>query len=199
MPALQHAFDKYGVSPRSQQDITCYLDALKIHDIATYKHSLRVGLLAARIAEAMGFSPKALLWAGLLHDIGKMLIETSLLRKTDSFTSDDLKKMEPHVEYGYRILNNEHAHTAAIIVRHHRFSNHPYPAIIPPLPEAFKAREQIIEQSARILALADYYDALTTRRDRFLEGETRRERFLRDNEDVAYMITVLESRGVIKL
>jgi polar amino acid transport system substrate-binding protein len=200
MPALQHAFDKYGVADRHQREISYYLEVMKIHDAATYKHSLRVGLLAARIAETMGLNAKALLWAGLLHDIGKMLIDVSLLRKTSNFTAEDMSQMKSHVEFGFRILNNAYSYTAAIIVRHHRYSNYPYPEILPALPSYLETRRlevPDIDRAARILALADYYDALTTRRDKFVTG-SKRERFLQDNSDMIEEIKTLEKTGVFK-
>src|SRR5271157_2342244 len=90
-----------GVSVKHRREILSYLRVLKQRDEATYMHSVRVGLSACEIAKVAALpsvTPKMMIWAGLLHDIGKTLIPPEILRKTAKFTVEDYAEMEPHVE-----------------------------------------------------------------------------------------------------
>ena len=122
--ALLTAFERECVTAKNQADILAYLGVLCQRDEGTYWHSIRVGLAAceiARVLAAPGITPKMLLWAGLLHDIGKTLIPPELLRKTGTFTADDYAAMEFHVEYGCKMLRDAHDYTAHIVARHHQY------------------------------------------------------------------------------
>jgi len=203
---LEEHFINEGVTPSHRDDIRAYLQILKNRDQKTYEHSIRVGVLAAKIAifaAKPGISARMLLWAGLLHDIGKTLIPPGILTKTASFTSEDYAAMEPHVKYGWDILANVHDYAAHIIVRHHQFGPHPYPAELPPLPEHLKDKAEMVQTAARLLAMADYYDALTTRSNdkngqKPLTPSQRREIYMRDNADQKELAELLESVGVLK-
>lgn len=195
-----------GITPGNQDDIRAYLLILKNRDAATYDHSIRVGILASKIAiyaAKPGISAKMMLWAGLLHDIGKALVPPGVLTKKAAFTQEDYAAMEPHVKYGWDMLNDVHDYTAHIIVRHHQFGPHPYPAELPPLPDHLKGRAEQIQTAARLLALADYYDALMHRNNERngstpLTSKMRREIYMRDNADEKDLVELLESVGVLK-
>src|SRR5271157_2226175 len=164
--ALDEAFESENIAQNHRDDIRVYLQILKNRDLKTYEHSVRVGVLASKIAiyaAKPGISARMLLWAGLLHDIGKALVPPAVLTKTSNFTADDMTAMEPHVQYGWDMLNQVHDWTAHIIVRHHQFGPNPYPATLPPLPEHLKDKAAMIQTAARLLAMADYYDALKHR------------------------------------
>jgi len=200
LEALRH----YGVAKKHWVSIKRYLDVLGARNEETGRHSIRVGLLAARIGEYLeksGIKAKTLLWAGLLHDIGKALVDPDLFGNVGKFTEADYKRMEPHVEYGFRILRGTHQWTAHIIVRHHRFGKRPYPD---PLPESFfsPSMDKVFDKYARILALADYYDALMTRDNekfgkRKLSPAEKREQYLKDNSDQRNLILELEKAGIL--
>jgi putative nucleotidyltransferase with HDIG domain len=196
---LKDAFAKEHLTDKQRHSITNYLTILKNRDEDTYRHSIRVGCTAceiARVAEISGVSTKMLLWAGLLHDIGKSLLNPELLHKTTTFTAEDYREMEPHVEFGWRLLERVHDFTAHIIVRHHQFGPRPYPAKLPPLPAYMSAKRELIEAAARLLSLADYYDALMTRRNAFAVGQ-KRDKYMRDNADQQALILRLEEAGVL--
>jgi polar amino acid transport system substrate-binding protein len=203
---LNEALITEGITPGNQDDIRAYLLILKNRDAATYEHSVRVGILSSKIAiyaAKPGISAKMMLWAGLLHDIGKALVPPGVLTKKAAFTQDDYAAMEPHVKYGWDMLNDVHDYTAHIIVRHHRFGSKPYPETLPPLPDHLVSRAETIEAAARLLALADYYDALMNR-DNDKNGKTpltpkqKREIYMRDNADQKEFVELLESVGVLK-
>jgi putative nucleotidyltransferase with HDIG domain len=203
---LDEAFETEGVAQNHRDDIKDYLHILKNRDPKTYEHSIRVGVLASKIAlyaAKPGISAKMMLWAGLLHDIGKTLVPPGVLTKTTNFTPEDYAAMEPHVKYGWDMLNSVHDWTAHVIVRHHQFGPHPYPAVLPPLPEYLQAKAELIQTAARLLAMADYYDALTSRGNdkngkKPLTPSERREIYMRDNADQKELAELLESMGVLK-
>jgi len=156
--ALNDVLTQEGVAAGHQDDIRSYLKILRNRDEKTYEHSVRVGILARDIAlyaAAPGVSTRMLLWAGLLHDIGKALIPPGVLTKTTHFTREDYEAMEPHVKYGWDMLSEIHDYTAHIIIRHHQFGLKPYPAHLPPLPDYLNDRAETINTAARLLALAD--------------------------------------------
>jgi polar amino acid transport system substrate-binding protein len=203
---LVEAMTAEGIIPGNQDDIRAYLTILKNRDEKTYEHSIRVGILASKMAiyyAKPGVNSRMMLWAGCLHDIGKTLIAPELLAKKEGFTAEDKAAMEPHVIYGYEMLQGVHDFTAAIIVQHHTFGAQPYPKFVPPMPGYMGPYATIINRAARLLALADYYDALMHRDNdkngsKPLTSAERREIYLRDNADEKEFIELVESLGVVK-
>lgn len=203
---LTEALALEGITQGHQDDIRAYLTILKNRDEATYEHSIRVGILSSKIAiyaAKEGISARMMLWAGLLHDIGKALVPPGVLTKKEVFTQEDYAVMEPHVKYGWDMLSNVHDYTAHIIVRHHQFGPHPYPKILPPLPEHLAGKADQITAAARLLALADYYDALMHRNNdkngkEPLTPKQKREIYMRDNADQKDLVELLESVGVLQ-
>jgi putative nucleotidyltransferase with HDIG domain len=202
---LKRAFRDKDIKEEHQENVLAYLRVLKLRDQATYRHSIRVGLLAEEIAflaDEPGITPKMLLWSGLLHDIGKSLIPSAVLTKTSSFSPEDVAAMEPHVRHGWDMLNQVHDYTANIIVRHHQFGPRPYPAELPLLPEHLKDRAHIIDKAARLLTLADYYDAMMHRKNDKFGGveqtpEEKQEKYIRDNQDQSGLVAKLIYQGVL--
>lgn len=200
---LSSAFERFGVSEPNRVSIRRYLDLLGIRDESTRRHSVRVGLRAAEVAPFVQdpqVPPKMMLWAGLLHDVGKILVDPDLFGKTGAFTEDDYRRMEPHVEYGWRVLRDVHPVTAYILLRHHRFGPHPYPEALPPLPPFLEDKREVIDRAGRLLALVDYYDALMTRDNAKFGGKLdaagKRANFLAANADETDLILRLEQAGV---
>jgi diguanylate cyclase (GGDEF) domain len=125
------------------------------------RHSERVGEVAAKIGAAIGFSEMSadrLKVIGHLHDIGKIAIEDGILNKEGSLTEKEQEEIHRHPEVGYRILSaaNEMLEMADCILAHHeRWDGKGY-------PRGLAAEEIPIE--ARIIALADSYDAMSSER-----------------------------------
>jgi putative nucleotidyltransferase with HDIG domain len=124
-------------------------------------HSLRVGLLADEIAAEIGADQRALLFAGLLHDVGKALVPACTLCATESWTDADRAAMEQHVMDGFRLLRDRFDFTAHVIVWHHRFQRGGYPQELPaalqPFSEATLAKAH---EYGKLLMVADVYDAM---------------------------------------
>ncbi|MEY3807645.1 MAG: hypothetical protein RI893_621 [Pseudomonadota bacterium] len=134
--------------------------AAKFKDTDTGFHVLRVGLTAQLIAERYGMNKEFTLniyHAAQMHDVGKIAIVDSVLKKTEHFTLEDRIEMEFHTVAGYNILTGSGISlldfAAEIALCHHeRFDGKGY-------PQKLKGTE--IPISARIVALADFFDALT--------------------------------------
>jgi HD-GYP domain-containing protein (c-di-GMP phosphodiesterase class II) len=95
--------------------------------------------------------------AGLLHDLGKILIPDELLRKPSALTEDETQLMRGHPELGYSLLANLDVAPVDSWVRHHHehWDGSGY-------PHGLAGRE--IPLASRILLVADAFDAITTER-----------------------------------
>jgi PAS domain S-box-containing protein len=144
-------------------------------DDDTGQHTRRVGELAARIGEALGLScdeVELIRLAAPLHDVGKIGIPDSILRKPRALNADEFAIMQTHTLIGAEMLANgatRHIRMAEMIARsHHEWWNGGgYPDGL--VGEA-------IPLAARIVAVADVYDALTHARP--YRGAWKRERVI---------------------
>ncbi len=124
-------------------------------------HSKRVSAICEKIAISMNFDKdniNQIRIAGLMHDIGKMGIDEKILNKPETLSSDEWREMRRHPEIGYRILSssNEFSEISEYVLKHHeRWDGKGYPG-------GFKGDE--ISLQARIIAVADSYDAMTSDR-----------------------------------
>jgi len=136
-------------------------DSLHDHDPTTLIHSRKVAQLAVEIGEHLdlpGDALRRLAVAGLLHDIGKLQVPEAILRKPGPLTDDEYHTIQTHPQAGADLL----AHLGSfdeeipIVVAHHeRLDGHGYPNGL--------AGEHI-PLEARILAICDVFDALTSPR-----------------------------------
>jgi putative nucleotidyltransferase with HDIG domain len=138
------------------------LAMIKDYDNYTFNHSVNVGILAVALAAYLGMDREALRdtnTAGLLHDIGKIKIEKSILNKPGKLSGDEYEEMKKHAEKGAEIVGKmEDIHprvTDAVLGHHIRYNRTGYPEW---------ARQKGFDQLADILAVADCYDAITTLR-----------------------------------
>lgn len=127
----------------------------------TLGHSERVTECAVRIAEAMGLAPNelAIIRRGcLLHDIGKIGVSAEILDKPGKLTADELRQMRDHVNIGARILQPVpgFAEAMPIVLQHHEWINGGG------YPNGLAGDEVTLH--ARIVAVADCYDALISDR-----------------------------------
>lgn len=161
---LKRAYVANGITADKQASIDVYLRLLANKDPATYSHSIRVGILASEISEFLHLDSKALLYAGLLHDVGKALVNTETLTKTEGFGEKDYEEIKHHPNFSYRLLRGIHNFSADIAIRHHRYQTGAYPENLPEynLPYSMATRSTI-DFYAMVLSLADFYDAATMR------------------------------------
>ena len=137
------------------------VSALEAKDIYTRHHSARVTEISLKIAREMGFGERDLAdleLAGLLHDIGKIGVPEHILNKPGTLTPEEMTQIREHPVHGESILRPiiELAQITKIVRHHHeRYDGTGY-------PDKLKGLE--IPLGARIMAVADTYDAITSRR-----------------------------------
>lgn len=125
------------------------------------EHSSRVSSICQAIASKMNFTKDGInkmKMAGLIHDIGKIGVDEKILNKPGSLTIDERRDVERHPEIGWRLLSstNEFSELAQFVLSHHeKWDGTGY-------PNGLKGEE--INLEARIISVADTYDALTSER-----------------------------------
>ena len=141
--------------------ILTLVQTLEERDEYTRGHSERVSALSVLIGRELGLSGKqlkALEWGALLHDIGKIGIRDELLYKPGDFTPEERARMNQHPEKGHFIVLNSHLlwNLIPMIRNHHEnYDGSGY-------PDGLKGEKIPLE--ARVVSLADYFDALATAR-----------------------------------
>jgi putative nucleotidyltransferase with HDIG domain len=135
--------------------------AIDAKDPYTCGHSERVARIAVRLAEELNMPPHKrsdLYLAGLLHDIGKIGVDDRVLKKNGALTPDEYRKIQAHVEIGVTILKDlKKLHHILPGVRHHHESMDGTG-----YPDRLSGEE--IPPEARILAVADSFDAMSSNR-----------------------------------
>jgi response regulator RpfG family c-di-GMP phosphodiesterase len=165
-----------------------------------YAHSLRVGLLAAKIAAVALLPAPPLFIAGTLHDVGKSLIPFDVLGKTSDWTKEDTLIMRNHVMLGYNLLRSRFPLAADIMVWHHRYQPDPYPDTIPPF--AYSENDGLVKHIVtygRLLALADCYDAMHRKNSKYgaaLTGIEIKKKMFLSNTDKTSLLTNLYRRNI---
>ena len=135
--------------------------ALETRDSETHGHSERVVTYSLRLGREYGLSSeklKALEFGSLLHDIGKIGVPDSILRKPGKLTEEEWVKMREHPIHGQQILRGiEFLEGAArVVAQHHeKWDGSGYPLGL---------REEEVDVCARIFAVADAFDAITSDR-----------------------------------
>jgi diguanylate cyclase (GGDEF)-like protein len=150
-----------GNKPGSLSEVYDIASAVEAKDAYTYGHSRRVNTYAVALAEKIGLSPdevSALTAAALLHDIGKVGIPDKVLSKKGKLNKDDWEAIKAHPKLGANIIGNVPKLAPAvnsILYHHERWDGSGY-------PEGLKGEEIPLE--ARILAIADSFEAMTSAR-----------------------------------
>ncbi|TCO70213.1 HD-GYP domain-containing protein [Marinisporobacter balticus] len=131
-------------------------------DDYTYKHSIDVCILSTMIGKWLGYSGddlNNLSIAGVLHDIGKSKIPTEILNKPGKLSLDEYNVMKTHATLGYEMLQDQDEINfdicCGVFQHHERMDGSGYPSGL---------RGDEIHEFARIIAVADIFDAMTSQR-----------------------------------
>lgn len=144
-----------------EDTINIILDRLFAEDEYTKIHSIETSKYAKELAVAIGLDDqrvKIIEQAGYLHDIGKIVMPHSILKKESELDEIEYIEILKHAETGYRILSNGRnlSNVAAIVLEHHeKWDGSGYPQ---------KKTGNDILEGARIVSIADAYSAMTTQR-----------------------------------
>ncbi|MFW5889700.1 MAG: HD-GYP domain-containing protein, partial [Bacillota bacterium] len=145
----------------TKEIISSIIKMLEMYDIYTKGHSENVANLSLSIAEEMGLSDTMVLdayWAGMVHDIGKMLIPTKVLNKKSELDDSEYDMIKHHAIWGSKSLSGSETlqHISRYILYHHeRWDGTGY-------PKGLKGDE--IPLISQILSVADSWDAMTSNR-----------------------------------
>lgn len=155
-PIVANIASGFGGPP----DVLLEVTRLKSQDEATYIHSIVVSCLMARLSDALAQGDKVrdqLTLAGLLHDIGKLLIAPEILAKPDHLTDTERAKIRQHPELGYQLLRRRTGVPDLVldVCRHHHeaIDGSGYPSGI---------RGEAICLNVRICTVCDVFEALTS-------------------------------------
>jgi len=142
--------------------IQAFSAAIDAKDGYTKNHSYRVACYAVAIARELGWNKKdveGIYVAGLLHDIGKIIIDTRVIKKGEGLTTPEIKEIRRHPQISHDILskinfpwkNIEHF----VLHHHERMDGKGY-------PDALRSTQ--LTDGEKILALVDAFDAMTSDR-----------------------------------
>ena len=146
---------------RGPNNIFDMLHNLRNYDDATYTHCINVAMISNILAQWLKWDPKDIelaTQAGLLHDIGKLLIPTEIITKPAKLTNDEFSIIKTHPTQGYSLVKNSdlNVHVKnAILMHHERCDGSGYPLGI---------KGNQIDDFAKLVAIADVYDAMTSAR-----------------------------------
>ena len=151
-----------GLRTIYRETVHAFAAAIDIKDRYTQGHSVRVGKYSEIIAREMGWSDdevEGITIAGYLHDIGKLIVDLSVINSPERFSAKESKEMSRHPSAGYEILariNHPYAEIPLMARYHHeRIDGNGY-------PDGLKGDQ--IPPGAKIVTLADSFDAMTTDR-----------------------------------
>nr|WP_277998935.1 HD-GYP domain-containing protein [Moorella sulfitireducens] len=139
-------------------EVAGLLDRLRKHSMTTYQHSCNVGNLACALAEGLGLHQEEvniITVGGLLHDIGKARVRANILHKAARLTTQEWEVMRRHPEFGVQLLaaNDKFEILEPLVAYHHeRWDGGGY----------YGLQGDEIPLGARIIALADAFDAMTS-------------------------------------
>lgn len=138
------------------------INLFKYADSYTYTHSINVALLSMLIGQWMKYGDhmiESLLIAGLLHDVGKMKVDPAILNKPGKLTEREFEEMKKHPRYSYELLQPERSISldvkVGILMHHEKMDGSGYP---------YGVYSENINDIAKVLAVADVYDAMLSER-----------------------------------
>lgn len=145
------------------RDALVQLNDIRTNDNYTFEHSVNVCIVAVIIAAGMGYSEERLrdlALGALLHDAGKMLVDQTIMNKPDVLTDEEMTVVKEHAELGFELLRRSGKGLSApamhVAFQHHeKFAGGGYPRDL---------KKDEIHEYARIVAIADVYDALISDR-----------------------------------
>jgi putative nucleotidyltransferase with HDIG domain len=137
------------------------LHGIRNYDDITYVHSMNVSLICNIFGGWLKYSRediRILTLSGLLHDIGKLLMPKDIISKAGKLTEEEFRMIKDHTIKGYRLLRDQSFDLRikyAALMHHERCDGSGY-------PNGFSAEQ--IDNYAKIVAIADVYDAMTSNR-----------------------------------
>jgi HD-GYP domain-containing protein (c-di-GMP phosphodiesterase class II) len=148
-------------SKHKESMIRAIINLVEIHDNYTKGHSNNVSKLALEFSQKLGLERDRQLqiyWAALIHDMGKIVIPSSILNKPSRLTPEEFSEIKKHPIYAYDVLKSiDNMEDIAEYIKYHheRIDGKGY-------PEGLKGKEIPLE--SRIISICDSFDAMTSER-----------------------------------
>ena len=145
----------------NQFSVLDILQNMREYDDSTFAHSMNVALISNLLATWLRFSEEGIKRAticGLLHDVGKMQIPYSIISKPGQLSDEEFEMIREHPITGYQLLfsqNMDQYICNAALQHHERYDGSGYPLHL---------KGTQIDRYARVVAIADVYDAMTAAR-----------------------------------
>jgi HD-GYP domain-containing protein (c-di-GMP phosphodiesterase class II) len=159
---LRKSVDPIIESISRNPDACLWVARLKQHDKYTYQHSLGASIWSVSLGRQLGLPKhdlRSLAMGCMLMDVGKLRVDTDLLQANRSLTEQEMDEMRDHVRYGLEIIEESGVINQDVIdmvaYHHERFNGSGYPNGL---------RSDDIPAFARIAAIVDTYDAITSNR-----------------------------------
>jgi hypothetical protein len=157
--AVRSTARRAGVTSAGRRFLFSIIEPLGGHDIATYRHSLRVGVMAARLAMKTGYAdPHLALFGGAWHDIGKLDVPVDVLH-AEVFGPKERFVIERHPVTGFFRLAKVNIGAALVAGMHHGFQDNPYGID----PKRWGSADVV--RAARLVSACDFCDAISNRTD----------------------------------
>ncbi|MDQ6662689.1 MAG: HD domain-containing protein [Chloroflexota bacterium] len=143
------------------QVLTMLTQVLQAKDVQLYTHSYHVYILVSQLTKALHLNEKerrTIELAALFHDIGKITIHNTVLNKPSRLTQHEFDLIREHPGHGARIVaQSKHLKKVAPLIysHHERWDGDGYP---------YRLREEAIPLGARIIAIVDTFDVITSQR-----------------------------------
>lgn len=155
--------DTLALLHNSTQNVHVFemINNMRQYDDSTYAHSINVALIANVLATWLNMNEKDILMVtqcGLFHDIGKLRIPDNIIKKPGRLTEAEFNIVKTHPYAGYEILSKQNMNPRilnAAMMHHERCDGTGYP---------FGLTSEKIDDFAKIISIADVYDAMTSDR-----------------------------------
>jgi HD-GYP domain-containing protein (c-di-GMP phosphodiesterase class II) len=158
---LLHKVEKIIKTSKNRFHLLEMIYCIHEHDDLTFIHSINVALICHVFGEWLQIPPqelKILTICGLLHDVGKLVIPKDILNKPGPLSKEEYEIIKDHPEHGYLLLLNHKMDDRirlAALEHHERYDGNGYPLC---------KTGNDIHPFSMIVAIADVYDAMTSRR-----------------------------------
>jgi len=170
---LEQKFEEFKIDQDKTIKLKKYLNLLATKDIKSSEHSIRVALLSQYIGKQISIDSKALLYSGLIHDVGKVLVPSTVLQKTENFRDRDMQIIRKHPLNTFRLVSGVFDFSAQVALRHHKHQVNAYPDVLPlsKIPYSNETMNKI-DFYSKIISIADFFDAVISRKnDKFSNQE----------------------------
>lgn len=167
------------------------MNSISLYDTVTAQHSLNVAIYAVVMAKALGFDDTRtgqLAQAGMLHDIGKLLVPKEIIQKPGKLTDMEREEIKKHSQLGYDLLKERWDIWSVVrvgVLEHHETENgNGYPSGL---------MGSKIHDFAKILHVADVYDALIAKRSYKESWSSQKAmKYLEDNKGILFSPEVVD-------